>query len=141
MTIDHTQQFYIDGEWVDPAGSDTLEVINPATEKPIATIAMGSAADVDRAVTAARKVFDSYAATTREERIDLLKRIVEVYKRRIGDVAEAVTEEMGAPAWLASAAQRDSGTSSPPSPRSRTSPSRSRSAPRRSSTSPSACAP
>jgi aldehyde dehydrogenase (NAD+) len=107
--MDHAQQFYIDGQWVDPIGTDTLEVINPATEKPITLIALGNEADVDRAVTAARKAFDSYAATTREERIELLSKIVEVYKRRLPDVAAAVTEEMGAPAWLASAAQAPAG--------------------------------
>jgi aldehyde dehydrogenase (NAD+) len=107
--MDHTQQFYIDGEWVDPAGSDTREVINPATEKPVATIALGNATDVDRAVTAARKAFNSYSETSRDERIALLTRIVEVYKRRMGDVAAAVSEEMGAPAWLASGAQAPAG--------------------------------
>jgi aldehyde dehydrogenase (NAD+) len=107
--MDHTQQFYINGEWVDPDGTETLEVINPATEKPIATIALGNATDVDRAVGAARKAFDAYASTTPQERIDLLEKIIEVYKRRMGDVAEAVSEEMGAPAWLASAAQAPAG--------------------------------
>jgi aldehyde dehydrogenase (NAD+) len=107
--VDHAQQFFIDGQWVDPSGPRTLEVINPATEKPAAVIALGEAADVDRAVTAAREAFEGYAATTREERLELLGRIIEVYKRRIEDLAAAVTEEMGAPSWLASKAQAPAG--------------------------------
>lgn len=107
--MDHTQQFYIDGTWVDPDSSATLEVVNPATEKPIATIALGNETDVDRAVRAARRAFDTFSTTTREERIALLEQIVAVYKRRMGDVAEAVSDEMGAPAWLASGAQAPAG--------------------------------
>ncbi|WP_009479924.1 aldehyde dehydrogenase family protein [Rhodococcus sp. JVH1] len=107
--MDHTQKFYIDGTWVDPIGSKTLEVINPATEKPIATIAMGNEQDVDLAVTAARKAFDSFASTTPAERIVLLKKIIEVYQRRMKDLAAAVTSEMGAPTGLAEAAQAPAG--------------------------------
>ncbi|MFC9760491.1 aldehyde dehydrogenase family protein [Rhodococcus jostii] len=107
--MDHTQKFYIDGTWVDPIGSATLEVINPATEKPIATIAMGNEQDVDLAVTAARTAFDSFASSTPAERIALLKKIIEVYKRRMKDLAAAVTSEMGAPTGLAEAAQAPAG--------------------------------
>ncbi|MBC2637907.1 MULTISPECIES: aldehyde dehydrogenase family protein [unclassified Rhodococcus (in: high G+C Gram-positive bacteria)] len=107
--MDHTQKFYIDGTWVDPIGSKTLEVINPATEKPIATIAMGNEQDVDLAVTSARKAFDSFASTTPAERIALLEKIIAVYKRRMKDLAAAVTSEMGAPTGLAEAAQAPAG--------------------------------
>ena len=107
--MDHTQKFYIDGTWVDPIGSATLEVINTATEKPIATIAMGNEQDVDLAVTAARTAFEGFASTTPAERIALLEKIIEVYQRRMKDLAAAVTSEMGAPTGLAEAAQAPAG--------------------------------
>jgi aldehyde dehydrogenase (NAD+) len=103
--VDHAQQFYIDGKWVDPIGAGTLAVINPATEQPSTTIALGSTEDVDRAVAAARTAFITYSATTRDERLALLDRVIEVFGRRSGDVAKAVSEEMGAPIGLAEAAQ------------------------------------
>jgi aldehyde dehydrogenase (NAD+) len=98
-------KFLIDGQWVDPAERRTMDVINPATEKVCGRIALGSAADVDKAVRAARRAFESFSQTTREERIDLLQRILAEYQKRFGDLASAVTEEMGAPASLAQRAQ------------------------------------
>eukprot|EP01037_Dinobryon_pediforme_P010537 gene10537-10605_t len=98
-------KFYIDGAWVDPAGSATLDVINPATEAPFMTIAMGGAADVDRAVAAARKAFGTWAFSSREERLALLRRVLEEYNRRFEDIAQAVTAEMGAPIAFAREAQ------------------------------------
>ena len=93
--------FYINGEWTSPASQKLLDVENPATEKVIAQITLGNAADVDRAVAAARTAFESFSQTTREERIALLERIVAEYNRRAPELAAAVTAEMGAPAWLA----------------------------------------
>jgi len=98
-------QFYIDGRWVDPASPRTLEVENPATEQVSGRISLGAAADVDRAVAAARRAFPSWSATSRQERIDLLQAIAAEYEKRAGDLADAVTEEMGAPAFLAQHAQ------------------------------------
>ena len=98
-------KFYIDGAWVDPAAPKQLDVINPATEAVAGHISLGSAADVDRAVQAARRAFASYSQTTREERIALLERIVAEYQKRFADMAAAITEEMGAPAMLAQKAQ------------------------------------
>jgi aldehyde dehydrogenase (NAD+) len=92
----HYHQFYIDGQWVAPAGSVLIEVINPATEEPVAAIAAGGQADINRAV-AARRAFESYAQTSREDRLDLLSRIVDLYKKRMDDLAEAISVEMGAP--------------------------------------------
>lgn len=103
------KKFYIDGEWVAPSGARTLDVINPATEEAFATIALGTNADVDRAVTAARRAFDSFAATSREDRIALLERIVEQYMARFQELAEAISDEMGAPMKLALEAQAASG--------------------------------
>ncbi|WP_460354705.1 aldehyde dehydrogenase family protein [Mycobacterium sp. ZZG] len=96
---------YIDGQWVDPVRPNALEVDNPTTEEISGTIALGSSADVDLAVTAARRAFGTWSQTTREERLDLLGAIMAEYQKRAGDLAEAVTEEMGAPAGLASGPQ------------------------------------
>jgi len=101
---DYTK-FFIDGRWVDPATPKTLDVINPATEKVAGRISLGSEADVDRAVMAARKAFASFSRTSREERLELLQAILAEYQKRFGDVANAITEEMGAPASLAQKAQ------------------------------------
>ena len=98
-------KFYIGGQWVEPAEPRTLEVINPANEAVCGKISVGSTADVDRAVAAARKAFKSYSRTSREERIALLERIVAAFEDRVSDMAAAITEEMGAPAWLAQGTQ------------------------------------
>ena len=94
-------QFYIDGAWVDPAELKTAEVINPATEEVAGTIALGSPADVDKAVAAARAAFPSWSESTRETRLELLQSIQAEYQRRQGEIADAITEEMGAPSSLA----------------------------------------
>ena len=102
-------RFYINGEWVEPAKPQTLDVINPATEEVCAVISMGSEEDVDRAVSAARAAFQSYSQTSREERLELLESCIEVYQKHYNDIAEAIREEMGAPQKLASKAQAYSG--------------------------------
>lgn len=94
-------KFYIGGQWVDPVEPETMETINPATEEVSGRIAMGSPADVDRAVKAARKAFASWSQTSREERLAVLQRIAEQYEKRSEDLGRAVTEEMGAPKALA----------------------------------------
>ncbi len=98
-------KFYIDGKWVEPVELKTLDVENPATEEVCGKIAVGSAADVDKAVKAARKAFTTWSQTSREERLEVLGRILAEYQKRFGDLALAVTEEMGAPASLAQRAQ------------------------------------
>ncbi|WP_332771679.1 aldehyde dehydrogenase family protein [Phenylobacterium sp.] len=98
-------KFYIDGKWVEPVELKTLDVINPATEEVAGKIALGSAADVDKAVMAARKAFPAWSQTSREERLEVLGRILAEYQKRFGDLATAVTEEMGAPSSLAQRAQ------------------------------------
>lgn len=94
-------KFYIDGQWTDPAGAGTFEVVNPATEEVCGKVALGSAADVDRAVAAARRAFSGWSTTTGEERGEVLQNILDEYQKRAGDLAAALTEEMGAPAALA----------------------------------------
>ncbi|MFN7174404.1 MAG: aldehyde dehydrogenase family protein [Thermaurantiacus tibetensis] len=99
-------RFYIDGAWVEPApGWQPLEVINPATEEPMGRVALGTAADVDRAVAAARAAFPAFSRTSRAERLELLGAIAAEYQKRYAEIAAVITEEMGAPAWLAMQAQ------------------------------------
>lgn len=93
--------FYIDGQWVDPVEPRTAEVINPATEQVAGHISLGSVADVDRAVAAARRAFPAWSETTREQRLDLLRAIQAEYQRRLPDLGAAIREEMGAPSGLA----------------------------------------
>ena len=97
--------FYINGAWVKPSETKTIDVINPATEEAVATISLGSQADVNSAVSAAKSAFESYSLTSIAERIELLTTIREIYKRRIDDVADAIQTEMGAPTSLARGAQ------------------------------------
>ena len=109
MIVSNNLKFYINGQWVDPTTSETLDVINPATEQSIGQIAMGGQADVDNAVAAAKAAFDSFAATTREERVALLEKIIAKFQERMGDIASAISEEMGAPLPLANKAQAPAG--------------------------------
>lgn len=102
-------QFYIDGAWVDPARPAELDVINPADESVAGRISLGGAEDLDRAARAARRAFASFSRSSRAERIELLRSIAAIYERRIGDIADAIREEMGAPAWLAKSSQAMSG--------------------------------
>ena len=99
------RQFYINGEWVDPAVANDHDVINPATEEVCAVISLGSEADVDKAVAAAKAAFPSFSRTSRQERVELLESCAEVYQKYYKDIAAAISEEMGAPAKLANTAQ------------------------------------
>ena len=94
-------KFYLNGEWVDPLVPSTLDVINPADASVCARISMGSEADIDRAVAAAKAAFEGYGCSTRASRIALLERCIEVYKARYQDMADAIRTEMGAPKTLA----------------------------------------
>lgn len=107
MTISaHIGQFYINGAWVDPlAGATSLPVENPATEEIIGQVALGTEADADRAILAARAAFDAWTVTPVAERIALVKKILEVYNARYDEFAEAMRLEMGAPIEWAKGAQ------------------------------------
>lgn len=85
-------------------------MIDPSTEESIATIALGNEADVDKAVAAARAAFPAFAATTKQERLALMRRLLEVYKSRYAEVAETLSREMGAPIELSNRAQAGMGT-------------------------------
>jgi len=102
-------KFYIDGAWQDPVSRRTLPVTNPANEEVLYEIALGSKADLDKAVAAARRAFETYSLTNREERVDLLAKIVEVYKKRMKEIGGAISDEMGAPLGFAERFQAGAG--------------------------------
>jgi len=99
------RQFYINGKWVNPTTPHDFDVINPATEEVCARISLGSEADVNKAVAAAKTAFESFSRTSRQERIELLEACVAVYKKHYMEIADAIREEMGAPQSLANTAQ------------------------------------
>ena len=98
-------KFYIDGAWVDPVEAESIDVINPATETAFAQISAGSSADVERAVSAARRAFDEYSAWSVDQRLALLQRILEEYQKRREDLAQAIAQEMGAPIDMSRSSQ------------------------------------
>ena len=103
------RQFYINGQWVDPLVVRDLAVINPATEEPIATISLGDSADVDRAVAAAKRAFESYSETTPADRLQILNRIIAIYQKKIEEMADTISQEMGSPVGLSRGAQAPAG--------------------------------
>ena len=103
-------KFYINGEWVNPISSETIEVINPSDESVIALIAAGTKEDIDAAVDAANNAFKSFGFSSKEERITLLENIVVEYEKRSEELAKTISEEMGAPLWLSQVAQVTSGS-------------------------------
>jgi len=103
--MENCLKFYIDGAWVEPTDPKPFDVINPANEQVIGQIMMGNEADVNKAVAAARKAFESFSRTSVQERLELLDAIIAAYQNRIGEVAATITSEMGAPTWLSQAAQ------------------------------------
>ena len=104
-------KFYINGEWVEPVEKQSIQVINPASEKIIGNVSIGSEVDVDKAVKAARKAFNSYSKTKVSERLELLTNIRNLYKKRFDDIASAIQSEMGAPVNLARGSQATVGLS------------------------------
>ena len=105
-----SQQSYIAGQWVDPADARAIDVIDPATARPYARLAIGGPADIDRAVSAAKQAFDTYSRWTVDERVALLRRVLEIYQRRYDEVAHTISQEMGAPIAFARAMQAAVGT-------------------------------
>ena len=100
------EKFYINGKWVAPTGSqNTLDVINPATEEPYGRIALGTKEDVALAAQAAGAAFDAWSQTSVASRLNILEKIVAGIQHRYEELTEVITKEMGAPLWLAKAAQ------------------------------------
>jgi aldehyde dehydrogenase (NAD+) len=111
MTTLDRRKFYIDGSWVDPIQPNDFKVLNPANEEEIATISLGSAADIDMAVKAARRAFGSFSTTSKQERLDLLENILAVYKKRYDEMAEVISLELGAPISMSRESQAAVGVS------------------------------
>jgi len=103
------RRFYIDGKWVSPSQVQDFDVVNPATEEPFATISLGGTEDIDHAVGAAKRAFDTFSETSVEDRLALLRSIVEIYQSKMGEMAETISREMGAPIALARKAQAPAG--------------------------------
>ena len=105
----YNNKFYINGKWVEPSENNQLDVINPANEDVITQIYLGNKKDVDDAVSAAKNAFNNFSVTSREERLEIFEKIIDVYKKRMSDLSKAITSEMGAPVNLANAAQAPAG--------------------------------
>ena len=103
-------QFYINGAWVDPIAGTAFDVINPSTEEAYAQISLGGEADTNAAVAAAREAFKTWAFSSKDERLELMERILEVYKRRADEMGETISKEMGAPIDMARSAQSGTGS-------------------------------
>ena len=98
-------KFYINGEFVKPSTDEFMDVVNPHTEESFARVALGGPEDVDKAVAAARAGFAATSALSKKARLELLQALIDAYKKRFDDVAEAIRMEMGAPRKLANGAQ------------------------------------
>jgi aldehyde dehydrogenase (NAD+) len=107
--MENNKKFYIDGKWVAPKSKEEIKVINPATEENCAIISLGNKEDVDLAVSSAKKAYSSWSFSTKDERIKLLEKLYENYKKRWADIAEAITTEMGAPKDFATKLQAGTG--------------------------------
>ena len=105
------KKFYIDGKWVAPSNRNDFEVINPSNEEPFAVISLGDNTDIDTAVESAKKAFIGWKEISKEKRINLLEKLLKIYKKRFNEMAEAISLEMGAPIDWASSAQAASGQS------------------------------
>ena len=91
------RNFYINGKWIKPSRANDFEVINPSNEKPFAVITLGSKEDTDFAAKAAKKAFVKWRETLKEERIELLEKLLTIYKKRFNEMSEAISIEMGSP--------------------------------------------
>jgi len=107
--MENKKNFYIDGKWVTPKSKEEIKVINPATEENCAIISLGNKEDVDLAVSSAKKAYNSWSFSTKDERIKLLEKLYENYKKRWADIADAITTEMGAPKDFATKLQAGTG--------------------------------
>ncbi|RWY66057.1 aldehyde dehydrogenase family protein [Rhizobium leguminosarum] len=103
--MNNAQKIYIDGKWVEPIGQQRIDVIDPATEQPFAAIAMGSAADAEKAIVAARSAFAGFSETSKATRLELLRRILVILTRRNDEIGDIISKEMGAPLAMARSQQ------------------------------------
>ena len=105
------RNFYINGKWIKPLKSNDFEVINPSNEEPFAVISLGSKEDTDSAIKAAKKAFDKWKETSKEERIKLLEKLLTIYKKRSKEMSEAISMEMGSPIDYSTSTHTTSGQS------------------------------
>lgn len=109
--MQHANEFYINGEWVKSEGGKPFDVINPSTEEVFETITLGSEVDTEKAIAAAKEAFKTWSQTSKQERLDLIKKILEVYEKYAGDMGDTISSEMGAPIDMATAVQAGTGSS------------------------------
>lgn len=109
MSRTQALRIFVDGAWMEPEGGRRIDVINPSSEAAIGQVALAGAGDVDRAVAAARRAFESFSQTSREERMALLEKVAAVYKRRFTEMGQTISEEMGAPISFATRFQAGAG--------------------------------
>ncbi len=107
--MENKKKFYISGKWVEPNSKEEIKVINPATEENCAVISLGNKEDVDLAVNSAKEAYSTWSFSSKEERIKLLEKLYENYKKRWADIANAITTEMGAPKDFATKLQAGTG--------------------------------
>ena len=107
--MENKKNFYINGKWVTPKSNQEIKVINPATEEDCAVISLGNKEDINDAVSAAKKAYENWSFSSKDERIKLLEKLYENYKKRWSDIAEAITTEMGAPKDFATKLQAGTG--------------------------------
>ena len=105
--MENLKNFYINGKWVAPLSSDSMPILNPATEEKIGTLPLGNKSDVDRAVSAAKSAFESFSQTSKADRLDLLKQVKKLTERRFEDLAQAMLTEMGTPITFSRDSQAD----------------------------------
>ncbi len=109
MNTKNNQKFYINGKWVIPNSTQLLDVINPANEEIISQITLGNEKDLNDAVEAAKNSFESWSVSSVEERLRLLNKLREIYKKRFDEMTIAITTEMGCPKDFSSNVQTQSG--------------------------------
>lgn len=107
--MERKTDFFIDGKWVAPTKANDFPVINPANETEYATISLGSEADVNAAVAAAKRAFPSWSTTPHAERVAKVEKLAEIYQERMEEMAEAISKEMGAPKNIAASQQAAAG--------------------------------
>ena len=109
MNTTNNQKFYINGQWVNPHSKQLLDVINPANEEIITQIAIGNKEDLNSAVEAAKKSFETWSVSDIEVRLKLLNKLKEIYQKRFDEMTVAITTEMGCPKDFSSDVQTQSG--------------------------------
>lgn len=104
------RKFYINGAWVDPIAGTDFDVINPSNEEAFAVISLGGKQDIENAISAAKKAFETWAWSSKDERLALMNKILEIYTKRSDEMGEIISQEMGAPVDMAKTSQSGTGS-------------------------------